>query len=441
MAILALSQRFCRTSHEVLLDNALTAAISFTILFTWIALETDIPRKKRLAYAAAGFSLGISFLFKGFVGVTIFGSGFFLYLVMSRRFDELRHIFRPLPIIAFFLPVLSWTVPFLLYAQPDLIREFFINNNFGRFLYGYKSNHRPFYFYIKDIWVDFAPGGVILPFAIWMAWKSRQEWENRAGIFSLCLFIGPLVVLSASVAKDNVYLLPVHPALAMLVAWSTVKGWSSPGRNSRILTEGMAMIAILATGIIVGITGFLANTVLSLVVATIILVLAATKIIFSIRRGDLQWSTACIAVLFALVWSLWFTGPLAEADMAKSSTRQPMMNALRLVGDRDLVIYDTDDGVRGAAGFYRNRSVQEIQSVAGLIIKLGRNPGKTAALTFCNNKDTLPPEIQKAAQNFSTNLHIEAHFNFGEKCLLLISAYPKGLRGKEDNQIKVQKRS
>ena len=201
VALLAFSQRFCRTAHDVLLDNALAAAIAFTVLFTWIALEATDVRKKRLAYAAAGFSLGVSFLFKGFVGPAIFASGFLLYLIVGRRFGEIRHILRPLSVIAFLVPALAWIVPFLLSAPSHLVREFFIQNHFGRFIYAYDSHKGPIYFYLLIIWLEFAPGSIFLPLAVWMAWKTRKEGENRAGIFFLSLLVGPLVLLSGFLSQ------------------------------------------------------------------------------------------------------------------------------------------------------------------------------------------------------------------------------------------------
>jgi 4-amino-4-deoxy-L-arabinose transferase-like glycosyltransferase len=430
-AILAFSQRFCRTAHEVLLDNALTAAIAFAVLFTWIALEAETPREKRLAYAAAGFSLGVSFLFKGFVGPAIFGSGFLLYLIVSRRFGELRHILRPFPVIAFLVPVLIWVVPFLLQAPSNLLREFFIMNNADRFMHGYLSNKRPVYFYLINIWPEFAPGSILLPFAIWMAWKTRKEWENRAGIFFLALSVGPLVLLSASVAKDSVYLLPVHPALTVLVAWSIVKGWRSPGRGVGILTWITATAAILVAGSMLGMTGIRGGLALSVATASGVFVLAVAGCLLSIRRNDLRWTAAWVAVLFALGWSLWFTGPIAEADVARRSMHQTMVEALNLVGDRDIVLYRPMDGLRGEASFYRNRAAQEITSSETLVTCLAGDPTKVVALLYWIDKDALPPEVDNAAQAAGTDLRIEACFHIHYKYLLLVSAGPS-VRGTDE---------
>jgi 4-amino-4-deoxy-L-arabinose transferase-like glycosyltransferase len=387
-----------------------------------MALQATDVRKKRLAYAAAGFSLGVSFLFKGFVGPAIFASGFLLYLIVGRRFGEIRHILRPFPVIAFLAPVLSWVVPFLLQAPSNLVREFFIQNHFGRFLHAYDSHKGPIYFYPFIIWLEFAPGSIFLPMAIWMAWKTRKEWENQVGIFSLSLFVGPLALLSASSAKDYVYFLPVYPALAMLVAWCVVRGWSSPGRAVRIFTWILTATAIFfATGVL-GMTGIQKGLTFPVATAAVAFALGSMGCLFSIRRNKLRWTSASIAVLFALAWSLWFTGPVAKADVARRSIRRPMLEVLRRAGNRDIVLYRPTDGLRGAAGFYRNRTAQEIRSPDMLVSLLAKGRNEVVALLYWIDKDALPPQLLEAAQSEGRDLQIEANFRLGGKYLLLVSS-------------------
>ena len=426
-AILAISQRFCRTSHEVLLDNALTAAIAFTMLFTWIALEENIPRRKHYAYAAAGFSLGVSFLFKGLVGLTIFGSGFLLYILASKRFSEFRHIVHPLPVIAFLLPVLSWTVPFLVYGSPDLIREFFITNHFGRF-YGSLGHYRPIYFYFKDIWQEFAPGSILLPFAIWLAWKTRRKWENRAGIFSLCLFVGPFMVLSASMTKAMVYFLPVYTVLAIFVAWSLHVASISHRHNVRILTWLLAAMALIFAGSMVVKTNILGGVTTIIAAALIIFLLLAATCLLSIRHDNLRWASVCIVALFSLGWSLWFTGPLAHADIAKNNIRQPMMDALSLAGNREILLYLPNDDLRSGLSFYRDRTALEIRSPDMLVAELGKNPEKYVALTYSGDEKTIPPELQLVTKDMGIPVNIEASFKLDDRYLLFITTRHEGIR-------------
>jgi len=428
-AFLAISQRFCRTAHEVLLDNALTAALAFAVLFTWIALDSDSANKKRIAYAAACLSLGISFLFKGFVGIALFGSGFLLYLVMSRRTGELRHILRPLPVTAFLIPFLAWTVPFILNATPDLIWEFFITNHLSRFLSGYMSHHRPVYFYLLDIWTEFAPGSILLPPAVWWAWKSKREHENQAGIFLLSMVIGPLLFLSASTAKDSVYLLPAYPALATLVAWCAVKSWSLPHNSVNVFSMASAGIAILAAGIAMGIDSRINDSAIPVSLAFMVFAPAAAACLVFVRKHDFSSAGVCMVILFALAWGLWFSRPMSLMETEGKSIRHPIDKALGLAGNRDIVLYLADDGIRGATGFYRNRTAQEIRSPEELVARLGEDPERYVVLTSRHGREreSLPPELLMAGIDAGVDLRISAHIDYGSKHLLLIEAIPEGI--------------
>jgi 4-amino-4-deoxy-L-arabinose transferase-like glycosyltransferase len=259
-----------------------------------------------------------------------------------------------------------------------------------------------------------------------MAWKTRNEWENRAGIFFLALCFGPLIFLSASVSKFLVYFLPVHPVMTMLVAWSIVKRWTSPGRSAKILTWIIAMATIVVAGGLVGMTGIRGGSTVSVAAGSAVFLFAAAGCILSIRRNDLRWTAACVAVLFVLGWSLWFTGPIAEADVARRSIRRPMADALGRVGNRDIVLYYPTDGIRGAASFYRNRTAQEIKSPDVLVARLTKNHNEVVALVYWTDKDGLPPELDKTAQAAGANLQIEAHFDLTKRYLLLVSARPAG---------------
>lgn len=448
VAVLALSQRFCRTAHEVLLDNALAAAIAFALFFAWVALDSDMLRKKRLAYAGLAFSIGLSFLFKGFVGPVLFASGFFLYLVVSRRIAEIRHVLRPLPIAAFLAPVLAWVIPFLLHAPSGLVQEFFIASYLGRFL-GHPSlvfihpfggnvvelahagwpNQvgRPIYFYLTEIWTEFAPGSVFLPFAAWKAWKTRKERQDQAGLFFLCMIVASLVLLSVAAGKSPVYFLPAHPALAVLVTWFLMKAWGAEtGEKTRYIVKiamwAVTVFAILApTGLLIA-TMMQTGLIPSVWVVAIVLVLAATACIASIARKRLSWTATWAVLLFALGWCLWFTGPMAAAESAKRSIKGPAEESLKVVGTRDILLYHPPDGLPGAVGFFRNRTAQEIVSPRRFVASLTNDPVGVVGLVYWGDKQTIPPELNEAAAAAGSRLEVEGNYRWGGAYLLLISA-------------------
>ncbi len=423
-AILGLSVRFCRTAHEILLDNALTAAVAAAVFFSWIAIDTDKPEKKRFAYAGVGFALGLAFLFKGLVGLVVFSSGFLLYIILSRRISEFRHILSPLPIAAFLLPVLGWLIPFLLSAPPDIIHEFFIKNHLQRFFSAYQSNERPFYFYFLNVWVDFIPAGIILPLSVFMAWKSRKDLKKQAGLFFLSLFIAPLILLSFSKAKDLVYFLPVQPSMAMLVSCTVWRKNLFEHGRLRFIPWVMIYAAIILSSAALVITGLWGGSPLAIAFPAVAIIVFSYGGIMALRKGMLDWAVACFFVLISLCWCLWFTGPIAKAEIDEKGISRQMNEALAIVGNRETLLYMPTDGLRGYAGFYGNGTVKEIISPYYVMSLLRENPGKTVVLSFSSDKNVIPVDLTAASKNRGYVFNIEGAIDFGRKYLLVISLTP-----------------
>ncbi len=422
VASLAISSRFCRAAHGIHIDNALASASAFVLLFTWVALEAEVPRSKGRAYSAAGLMLGVSFLIKGFVGPALLGTGLLSYLLLSRRFSELRYILRPLPVIAFFVPVLVWVVPFVMRASPSLINAFFIQNHFGRFLHAFESNRRPFYYYFLDIWPAFAPVSLLLPASVWVAWKSRRISACRHGVFFLAFAMAPVVLLSFSQAKDSIYLLPAYPALALLVTWAIKFVWAEPGNWTRILANVMATAGILAAGAAVVANGILGAPPLLVLKASIVAACCATVCVLALCRRDLRWVGVSIISLFALTWVLWFTDPIADQEVSKRSLRQPVEEVIRLADSRELLLYYPGDGLCGAVSFYRNRTASVVNNPPKFVSRLVEDPSKVAAILQSRTGSGLPAQIIDAAQSAGVVLRIEADVDFGRGHLLLIRA-------------------
>jgi hypothetical protein len=99
-----------------------------------------------------------------------------------------------------------------------------------------------------------------------------------------------------------------------------------------------------------------------------------------------------------------------------------MLEVLRRAGNRDIVLYRPTDGLRGAAGFYRNRTAQEIRSPDILVSLLAKGRNEVVALLYWIDKDALPPQLLEAAQSEGRDLQIEANFRLGGKYLLLVSS-------------------
>jgi 4-amino-4-deoxy-L-arabinose transferase-like glycosyltransferase len=410
-AALALSARFCRTAHEILLDDALTTTMAFALLAAWTAASTDDVRRKRRAYAMCGLVLGTSFLVKGFVGPVLFGAGALTWLLASRRWDELRHALRPAALVAFAGPPLLWLVPFLARATPDLVHAFFVDNYVGRATGRFPCHVRPAWFYAADLWPEFVPASVFLPFATWSAWCARRRTQGGGpGLFFLCFAAGPAAVLSLSAAKESVYLMPAFPALALLVAW-----WASPLLDSAA-TRVRAGVAAFATACLLAATAvvvwadLLGGPTPGVVAAAAAIGGLGGAAWFSWRRADLRETIVAAAAVCAVGWATWFTGALAAYEVSRRSLRRPSEALLRAAGDREVLLYSEGlrDGVRGGLAYYRNRTAPEVEDAAELVRRLLADPSSVALVRGRPCAPT-PQSLVDAATALGARLEEVAH--------------------------------
>jgi hypothetical protein len=79
------------------------------------------------------------------------------------------------------------------------------------------TRHAPFYFYFIQIWGEFAPWSVLLPFLFFYLWKQRNTvWHSEESLF-LIWFIVLFFLLTLFEYKAARYLLPALPPLAFMI--------------------------------------------------------------------------------------------------------------------------------------------------------------------------------------------------------------------------------
>jgi 4-amino-4-deoxy-L-arabinose transferase-like glycosyltransferase len=404
-ALLALSGRFCRTAHEILLDNALTAALAFALFFASVAFSTTDARVRRLARTACAFAVGTSFLFKGFVGPALFAAGLLVHALIRSKWRETRRMFSLASAAVFLAPIALWVAPFVARAPESLQHEFFVDNYLGRALSGYLSHSRPPWFYVGDLWGDLAPTSLLLPFAAAAAWRTRRDPRAAGAAFFLAFAAGPLVLLSASTAKDSVYLLPAAPAMALLAGWWWERALCEDRRASRIIASAaVAITAIAAATLVVGsaLAGASPAVVVSFGAGVAFLVAAAVVAWRGRRTRDVVVASVAIA---GLGWTSWFTGPLAPETHSRCLHRHASA-LVDAAGGRQILLYGGGlrDGMRGAMSFYADRTAIEVDDATDLVARLDAAAAPVAVVRG-RDPNRAPPELAAVAAAKGTTLH------------------------------------
>jgi len=87
----------------------------------------------------------------------------------------------------------------------------------GRFLFGVSKAQWPWY-YLKQLPGDLLPWSLFLPWTLPWVWRHRRE--DEAMRLLLAWTVPAFVFFSISIGKRGVYLLPIYPALAIVLARS-----------------------------------------------------------------------------------------------------------------------------------------------------------------------------------------------------------------------------
>ncbi len=181
-----------------------------------------------LAAAIFAFALGHMLLFwaacaaavlsKGLIGVVLPGAALFLYMLAKRDWSVVRRV-RLLPGIALFLLI---TAPWFIAvsaANAEFAHFFFVQEHFQRFTTQMHQRVHPGWYFIPVLIAGMAPWLVPLGHAAVRALRQRTDAELLLWIWALVVF----VFFSASGSKLPPYILPIFPALAVLVVPSLTR--------------------------------------------------------------------------------------------------------------------------------------------------------------------------------------------------------------------------
>ena len=221
--------------------------------------------------ALAGAAAAGAALTKGLIGLVIPAVAAASWLLWRR---ELRAVISPSILAAAAVPVLAlgaWIAA--LAIRPEgacFVREFLIENHVKRFFGGgYGGHEQPFWYYLQALLTDELPWVVFLPSAVAGLWpglrrqidegsEARTEGKGGDGPKLLLAWLLPcLVFLSISSGKRSLYLLPLGPAIALLVAawWRTrAPSWRRRAKGPAAGRGGLAVrlpaSALLVLGLV-----------------------------------------------------------------------------------------------------------------------------------------------------------------------------------------------
>ena len=191
-------------------DIILAVLILLSLFFFHLGYEARGTKKTYLFIGLSWFCTGLGILTKGPLLPLLSFLVIFVFLIkekdlrllLSRPFllGYLILIITALPWFLLFVHRVGWEPSFALVKQTQILRR-----------------RAPVYFYFVQIWGQFFPWSLFLPFLFVELWRQRQTLSASKESFFIVWFVTMFIFLTLYKYRASRYLLPALPPLAFLL--------------------------------------------------------------------------------------------------------------------------------------------------------------------------------------------------------------------------------
>ncbi|HZE10668.1 MAG TPA: phospholipid carrier-dependent glycosyltransferase [Burkholderiales bacterium] len=215
-AVTASSALYAIVGHLLTLDMALSFFMSASVFaFALAQREPEEARRRRwmlVAWAAAALAV----LTKGLAGVVLPIGAVGAYVLLERDWKLLSRLYLVRGGLLFLAIAAPWFVMVSL-ANPEFPRFFFIHEHFERFLTKEHDRYQPVWYFLPVLLLGVVPWVLSLFPALRSAWTRTAAPGFQARRFLLVWCAVVFVFFSVSSSKLLAYILPLFPALALLM--------------------------------------------------------------------------------------------------------------------------------------------------------------------------------------------------------------------------------
>jgi 4-amino-4-deoxy-L-arabinose transferase-like glycosyltransferase len=258
--ILSTSVEWRQAAKVARVDMTLTFVLLCTFLFFFYLYRTGGGRKKAIIL---GLILGLATLAKGPLGFVVPGFTYLLFLWVQRDLSFVRRLHPFLVISTCALVAGSWYALALWQGGKSFL-EVVIKENFSTAV-GQEAGHpHPFFSYIPFFFQNMAPWSLfVIPVAV-SIFRSRGQLAQEQLLYFVVWFGAVFIFFSAFTQKRPVYILPLYPAVALLLGawWQKLKDNRSESSHiftrtaaymnavSFLLLSGVLLFQILGPGLL-----------------------------------------------------------------------------------------------------------------------------------------------------------------------------------------------
>ncbi|MEN3295110.1 MAG: hypothetical protein V7642_4363 [Burkholderiales bacterium] len=216
--VLGSSFLWAAMSHVNTLDMGLAAMMNLALCGLLLSQRHDATaseQRRWMVLCWAGMALAV--LSKGLIGVVLPGAVLVLYTIASRDWAIWKRLHLGLGLLVFFAITAPWFV--LVSAEnSEFARFFFIHEHFQRFTSNVHHREGEWYYFIPILILGIVPWLGVLPQSLWHGRRDAKSigFQPKKMLLIWAVFI--FFFFSVSGSKLPSYILPIGPALALLIA-------------------------------------------------------------------------------------------------------------------------------------------------------------------------------------------------------------------------------
>ncbi|HEX8010539.1 MAG TPA: glycosyltransferase family 39 protein [Casimicrobiaceae bacterium] len=220
-AVLAGSIGYALEAHILTLDSGLTLWMSLGLGSLFLAQRAEATLRERRTWMwTAWAALALATLSKGLIGIVLPGGALILYSLLERDWALWRRLHLVSGSAIFLALAAPWFVAVSV-KNPGFFEFFFIREHFTRFLTSEARRPGPWWYFVPILIAGILPWLTVFFRAAARAWTEARtaangfNWQRFALVWAGFIF----VFFSASGSKLPSYILPIFPALALLIGW------------------------------------------------------------------------------------------------------------------------------------------------------------------------------------------------------------------------------
>ena len=255
--VLATSFEWSRAATTARVDMTLTVCMVAAFLFFLFLYRRGTVRRGEafLFYVL----LGLATLAKGPVGAVLPGLTVVIFLALRKQLVFLRQLHVVAGGLLVLLIAGSWYGLALWQGGYDFFMKQIMKENVLRFFTSDAGHEHPFYYFLPNLFLGMVPWSFFFPPLVVYLYHQRRAWAEKEYLYLIVWIATVFLFYSVAKSKRSVYILPLYPAVALLLgAW-----WQELRHGSTVvsalffrLIQGSGYLCLLLAGVTIAAIGF-----------------------------------------------------------------------------------------------------------------------------------------------------------------------------------------